>query len=181
VRRSRQALIALAVAGLAAAACVALIFVLASRDPSGVAAARGPGALQPDRGHRQLPASAPSRPASPPDDPPTSGPHHEVPISRDAARLSDDELLTALAAGNVVLAYDAPRPPAALRRLQRQTAGKFDTFLEGAGQAVILARRPGVNGIVALAWRRLLRVSDPADPRLFDFVNAWLGQSPVAD
>jgi hypothetical protein len=179
VRRSRQALIALAVAGLAALACLALILVLASRDPSGVEAARGPGALQPDHGHREL-KRAPARRASPPDAPPTSGSFHEEPLAHDGTELSDDELLTALATGNVVLAYDAARPPAALRRLQRQTAGRFDAFLEGAGQAVVLARRPGVNGVIALAWRRLLRVSDPSDPRLGDFVDAWLGQGPVA-
>jgi hypothetical protein len=178
VTRSRQALVALAVAGVAAAACVALIFLLASRDSSGVAAERGPGTLQPDHGLRKLPDSAPARPASPPNDPPTSGTFREQAIARDGTRLSDDELLTALASGNVVLAYDAAAPPAALRRLQRQIAGKFDTFNEGAGQAVILARRPGVTGVIALAWRRILRVSDPTDPRLFDFVNAWLGQTP---
>jgi hypothetical protein len=180
VRRSRQALIALAVAGLAAAACVALIIVLASRDSSGVEAARGPGVLQPDHGLRKLPESAPPRPSSPPDDPPTSGAYHEQAIARDQTRLTDDQLLTALATGNVVLAYGSARPPAALRRLQRQVAGKFNTFNEGAGQAVILARRPGLSGVIALAWRRVLRVADPADPRLFDFANAWLGQGPAA-
>jgi hypothetical protein len=180
VRRSRQALTALAVAGLAAAACLVLILILAGRDSSGVAAARGPGVLQPDHGLRRLPAGAPPRPASPPDDPPTSGAYHEQAIARDGTRLSDDELLTALATGNVVLAYGSARPPAPLRRLQRQIAGKFDTFNEGAGQAVILARRPGLTGVLALAWRRVLRVADPADPRLFDFANAWLGQGPPA-
>lgn len=178
MRRSRQAVIALAVAGVAAAACLALILVLTSRDPSGVAATRGPGVLQPDRGDRRLPAGAAAPPASPPADPPTSGPHHVVPVTRDGARLSDDQLLTALAAGNVVLAYDAAQPPAALRRLQRDAAGAFDPDLAAAGQAVILARRPGAGGVIALAWRRLLRVSDPADPRLSDFVDAWLGQGP---
>jgi len=178
VRRSRQALTALAVAGLAAAACLALILVLTSRDSGDVAAARGPGVLQPDHGLRRLPDSAPARAASPPDDPPTSGAFRVEALASDGIRISDDALLTALSSGNVVLAYDAARPPTALRRLQRQIAGKFDTFNEGAGQAVILARRPGVSGVIALAWRRVLRVSDPTDPRLFDFVNAWLGQTP---
>jgi Protein of unknown function (DUF3105) len=180
VTRSRRALIALAVAAVAVVACGTLILLLAARDSSGVVAPRGPGALQPDHGHRQLPASAPSRPASPPADPPTSGSFHHSALARDGVRLSDDQLLTALANGNVVLAYDAARPPAALRRLQRQTAGAYDAFLEGAGQAVILARRPGVSGVVALAWRRLLRVADPTDPRLGDFIDAWLGQGPLS-
>lgn len=176
--RSRRALVALVVAVLAAVAVLALILLLASRDSSGVQAARGPGVLQPDHGLRKLPDGAPARAASPPNDPPTSGTFREEGLARDGTRISDDELLTALALGNVVLAYDAARPPAALRRLQRQIAGKFDTFNEGAGQAVILARRPGVTGVIALAWRRVLRVSDPSDPRLFDFVNTWLGQTP---
>jgi hypothetical protein len=32
--------------------------------------------------------------------------------------------------------------------------------------------------VIALAWRRRLRTADPADPRLRDFVDAWLGQGP---
>jgi uncharacterized protein DUF3105 len=180
VRRSRQAVVALAVAGAASAACLGLIVVLASRDPSGVSTTRGPGVLQPDRGDRRLAAGAPAPPASRPADPPTSGPHHRVRVRRDATRLSDDQLLTALVAGNVVLAYDAPRPPAALQRLQREAAGAFDPDLAAAGQAVILERRPGAGGVLALAWRRLLRASGAADPRLRDFVDAWLGQGPGA-
>jgi hypothetical protein len=178
VTRSRRALITLAVAVLAAVAILALILVLASRDSSGVQTASGPGVLQPDHGLRELPDSAPPRAASPPNEPPASGAFREEALGRDGIRISDDALLTALSGGNVVLAYDAPRPPAALRRLQRQIAGRFDTFNEGAGQAVILARRPGVTGVIALAWRRVLRVPDPTDPRLFDFVNTWLGQTP---
>jgi hypothetical protein len=170
--------IALAVAGLAAAACVALIFVLTSRDPSGVSTASGPGTLLPDRGDRRLPAGAPSPPAAPADEPPASGPHHVVAVRRDGGPLSDDQLLTALAAGNVIIAFAGPSAPAALRRLQQSTAGAFTPDLAAAGQAVILARRPGLRGIVALAWRRRLRVASAGDPRLADFVNAWLGQGP---
>jgi hypothetical protein len=155
--------IALAVAGLAAAACVALIFVLTSRDPSGVSTASGPGTLEPDRGNRP-----------PAGDLPTSGSHHAAPVRSDGGTLSDDQLLTALAAGNVVIAFDGSA--AALRRLQRTTAGPFTPDLAAAGQAVILDRRPGQAGVVALAWRRRLRVAEASDPRLEDFVNAWLGQ-----
>jgi hypothetical protein len=165
VRRSRQAVIALAVAGLASAACLALIVILASRDPSGVSTASGPGTLEPDRGDR--------RPAG---DLPTSGAHHAVPVRGDGGPLSADQLLTALAAGNVVIAFDGPA--GALRRLQRSTAGPFTPDLAAAGQAVILDRHPGAGGVVALAWRRRLRVADASDARLADFVNAWLGQGP---
>jgi hypothetical protein len=165
--------IALAVAGLAAAACVALIFVLTSRDPSGVSTASGPGTLLPDRGDRRLPAGAPAPPAG---DLPASGPHHVVPVRRDGGPLSDDQLLTALAAGNVVIVFDGSAVE--LRRLQRSTAGPFTPDLATAGQAVILDRRPGQAGTVALAWRRRLITADQTDPRLEEFVNAWLGQGP---
>jgi Protein of unknown function (DUF3105) len=175
VRRSRQALIALAVAGLASAACLALIVVLASRDSGGVSTTTGPGTLLPDHGDRRLPPGAPG-PTSPAADPPASGPHHAARVTRDAVALSDDQILTALALGNVVIAYDGARPPAALRRLQRDAAGAFTPDLAAAGQAVILDRRPGAGGVIALAWRRRLRTSDPADPRLRDFVDAWLGE-----
>jgi hypothetical protein len=176
VRRSRQAVIALAVAGLASAACLVLIVVLASRDPSGVSTASGPGTLLPDHGNRRLPAGAPA-PRSPAADPPASGPHHEVAVRRDGVALSDDQLLSALALGNVVIAFDGASPPAVLRRVQRGTAGAFSADLAAAGQAVILDRRPGVGGVVALAWRRRLRSADEA--ALTDFVNAWLGQGPA--
>jgi uncharacterized protein DUF3105 len=177
VRRSRQALIALAVAGLASAACLVLILILASRDSSDVgSAAKGPGVLQPDRGDGHLGPSSPTTPVSPPAHPPTSGPHHPKPVTRDGVALSDDQLLEALHLGNVVIAYDAARPPAALRRLQRAAAGPFSRDLAAAGQAVILDRRPGAGAIIALAWRRELAVRDPADPRLREFADAYLGQ-----
>jgi hypothetical protein len=176
VRRSRQAVVALAIAGLASAACVALVWILATRDSSSVQAPRGPGVLQPDHGHAHDRAAAPS----PPDDPPTSGAHRPVLVTRDATALSDDALLHALELGDVVLAYDAPRPPAALRSVQRAVAGPFDSELAAAGQAVILDRRRGVHGVIALAWRRELRADDSSDPRLRDFADAWLGRGAAA-
>jgi Protein of unknown function (DUF3105) len=179
VRRSRQALIALAVAGVASAACLVLIIILASRDPSGVdTTSSAPGALQPDRGAKHLGAGAPATPASPPARPPTSGPHHPQAVTRDASALSDDQLLEALHLGNVVIAYDSARPPAALRTVQRDVAGAFSSDVAAAGQAVILDHRPGAGGIIALAWRREVRTDDPADPRLREFADAWLGQGP---
>jgi hypothetical protein len=174
----RRALIALAVVLVAAAACVALISLLASRDSSQVGGASGPGALEPDRGSRRLGADAPPTPASAPDRPPTSGPHREVAVSRDGAELSDDELLSVLQLGNVVIAYDSEKAPDALVALQDEVSGAFDPGLAAAGQAVILARRPGVGGVVALAWRRRLKASGPDDPKLREFAEAWLGQGP---
>jgi hypothetical protein len=178
VRRSRQAVYALAIAGVAAGLCAVLIAILASRDSGDVTPASGPGTLEPDRGSKHLGADAPPTPASPPDDPPTSGPHRPIAVKRDATALSEDELLEALHLGDVVLAYGSARPPTALAKLQQDVAGAFDPALAAAGQAVVLDHRPGVKGVIALAWRRELRVSDPADPQLRAFADAWLGQAP---
>jgi hypothetical protein len=176
VKRSRQALTALAIAGVAAALCAVLITILASRDSGDVNPASGPGTLEPDRGARHLGADAPATPASAPNDPPTSGPHRPVAVKRDATALSDDELLEALHQGNVVLAYGTERAPAPLKTLQHDVAGAFDPALAAAGQAVILDHRPGIQGVIALAWRRELRTADAGDPQLRAFADAWLGQ-----
>jgi hypothetical protein len=170
VRRSKQAIYALAIAGLAAAACLVLITILANRDSSGVTKASGPGTLEPDRGSAHV--NGPRTPASPPDDPPTSGPHRPEAVTRDGVPLSDDQLLEALHLGNVVFAYDGL--PAELKKIQDEISGPFDPELAAAGQAVILDRRPGVKGVIALAWRRELRSGDPE--RLREFADAWLGQ-----
>ncbi len=170
MRRSKQAVYALAISGLAAAACLVLITILANRDSSGVTKASGPGTLEPDRGSAHV--DGPRTPASPPDDPPTSGPHRPEAVTRDQVPLSDDQLLEALHLGNVVFAYDGSA--AELKKIQDDVSGPFDPELAAAGQAVILDRRPGVKGTIALAWRRELRSSDPAQLR--DFADAWLGQ-----
>jgi hypothetical protein len=178
VRRSKQALIALAVAGVAATLCAVLVAVLASRDSSSVGGATGPGVLEPDRGARHLADNAPATPASPPRTPPTSGPHRPLTISRDRRALSDDQLLQALELGNVVLFYADAAPPSGLVAVQRDVSGPFDPELAAAGQAVILARRPGVQGVVAVAWRRRLVARDASDPALRAFAEAWLGRGP---
>ncbi len=174
MRRSKQAVYALAISGLAAAACLVLITILANRDSSGVSKEETgpptPGTLEPDRGSAHV--DGPRTPASPPDDPPTSGPHRPEPVTRDQEPLSDDQLLEALHLGNVVFAYDGS--PAALKKIQDEVSGPFDPELAAAGQAVILDRRPGVKGTIALAWRRELRSEDPAQLR--EFADAWLGQ-----
>jgi hypothetical protein len=108
--------------------------------------------------------------------PPTSGAHLPEPVERDATALSDDQILGALAAGNVVLLYGTRRPAAALTALARSVAGPFTPALAAAGQAVILGRRPGTDGVTALAWTRLLHTPDATDPRLRQFAQAWLGR-----
>lgn len=170
-----KALYALAIAGLAATACFILIAVLASRDSSQVQGTTGPGTPEPDRGAKVV-TTAPDTPASPADEPPTSGPHRSEPVNADRTELSDDQILTALAEGNVVIAYEGEAPSA----VQEAVSGPYDRELAAAGQAVILAKRPGVGAIQALAWRRRLVVSGPDDPKLREFAEAWLGQGPEA-
>jgi hypothetical protein len=133
--------------------------------------AGAPGTALPDQG------DGPARPGFRYDSsPPTSGPHATVPVRSDAVSLDTDQLLTALAGGDVVVAYGTRRPPPGLRGLGERLAGPFSPALAASGQAVILARRPGSTGLTALAWARRLHVSAPADPRLRAFILAWLGR-----
>jgi Protein of unknown function (DUF3105) len=155
---------------VAAAALLALVLVLGSRDDAEVAPAQGPGELQPDRGaSHDTPASASG------DEPPTSGTHRPELVTRDRRPLTDDQLIHALELGNVVILSERPDP--ALAAVQREVAGPFDAELAAAGQAVILARRPGPT--VALAWRRALRSDDTAELRAF--AEAWLGRGAPQD
>jgi hypothetical protein len=129
--------------------------LLAGRDTPGVAGAdQGPGTAYRDQGNGQL------RPGEPRPDydsnPPTSGAHLPAPVVTDRAQLSDDQLLQALSTGDVVYMYGTRTPP--------------------SGQAVILARRPGTAGVLALAWAHVLRTADPTDPALRDFAQFWLGR-----
>jgi Protein of unknown function (DUF3105) len=160
---------------VAVAGVIGLIAFLSGRDSAPVSrTATGPGQVFPDQGAARLaPGRRPPQPYN--SDPPTSGPHAPAPVTRDGNRLSNDQLLTALAAGNVVLLYGTPQPPPALRSLASDEAGPFDPPLAQTGQAVIFAPRPGTQGVIAAAWRHLLRVPSPSDPALRQFVDAWLG------
>jgi hypothetical protein len=153
---------------------LALTIAFNSRDDAQVGAAGGPGRLEPDRGARHLPAG--QHASVPAGTLPTSGAHRLDLVTHDGARLSDDQILHALELGDVVIGYAAARPPAALRRLQRDVSGPFDAELAAAGQAVILARLPGAGAATALAWRRELPAADPSAPALRDFAEAWLGR-----
>jgi hypothetical protein len=160
----------LAVVGVALAVG-AVFFVVTSRDDSQVAGPRGPGELQPNRGASH---AARAEPAG--GDPPTSGAHRPDLVTRDRRPISDDQLIHALELGDVVILYEGREPPADVVRLQEEVAGAFDAELAAAGQAVILARRAGAGAATALAWRRLLRVDDAADPALREFTEYWLGR-----
>jgi hypothetical protein len=171
----RRMAVALLGAVVVVAGLAALVVAFTARDDAQVSGPAGPGELQPDRGARHLPPGE-HVPLEGLTDPPTSGPHHVRLVTRDQRRLDPNEILHALELGNVILFYDAPRPPAPLRAVQREVGGAFDAELAAAGQAVILAQRPGAGAVTAAAWRRLLALPDAADPRVREFAEAWLGR-----
>jgi hypothetical protein len=149
----RRILGGLLIVVLSLAAVVAVVVVLQSRDDAEVGSASGPG--------ETVEARCPDE---------SSG------ITRDAQRLSEDQIRQATSLGNVVLRYPDMRPPAALRELQEELTGPFDAEIAAAGQAVILAPRDGAGPATALAWERVLAVEDAGDPELTAFAEAWLGR-----
>jgi hypothetical protein len=168
----RRALPALVGVVLAVAVVAAVFLFVTGRDDSNVAGPDGPGELQPNRGASH---SGPAEASG--DDPPTSGTHEPRLVTRDRRPITDDQLIHALELGDVVILYDAQQPPPALVQLQADVmGGPFDAEVAAAGQAVILARRPGAGPATALAWRRILRADDPADPALLEFTEFWLGR-----
>jgi hypothetical protein len=179
VRFGAGALERLAIVVASLALAVGLIALLsgffAGRDQAGITGTQTvPGQAFRDLGHALL---APGQPRPAYDSvPPTSGAHIPEPVVRDQSRLTEDQLLTALQLGDVVIAYGTPTPPAALIAFARSAAPAFSAPLAAAGQAVILAREPGQTGLTGLAWAHLLRVRAPADPRLREFVEYWLGR-----
>jgi hypothetical protein len=142
----------LAILVVALAAVAGVIVVLQSRDDAEVGGAGGPGRRVEDR-----------------------CPAETARIARDRRPLSEAQVQTALAQGNVVILYSG-RPPAELRRLQRDVAGPYDAEIAAAGQAVVLAERDAAAGVEARAWGRRLVADTPGDPRLREFAEAWLGQ-----
>jgi uncharacterized protein DUF3105 len=108
--------------------------------------------------------------------PPTSGPHVLAVVTRDDQPLSDDQLLTALALGDVVIIYGGRRPPMPLIRLANTVAGPFTPVLAAAGQAVILSRSAGLSDFIGLAWTEMIRVRRASDPLLARFAGYWLGR-----
>jgi len=80
-----------------------------------------------------------------------------------------------------VLMYGTRKPPAGLVKLAALQAPPFTPALAATGGAVILARRPGTQGVVALAWTHMLRATGPTDPQLATFIQYWLGRgAPVS-
>lgn len=151
--------------------------LLAGRDNPGVSTGQAtPGTPFADQGDLHLRAGE-RRPAYD-SNPPTSGPHVPVAVGRDGAALSDDQLLQALEMGDVVFMYGTPQPPRGLPEIAQAVGGRFSPDLAASGQAVILARRPGTRGIVALAWTRMLRTL--SGPELRAFAQYWLGRGASA-
>lgn len=147
----------------------------AGRDPAGISGAGTTVGLKfRDLGHTHL-ARGELRPAYD-SDPPTSGAHVPEPVGQDESTINNDQLLQALELGDVVLMYGGSRPPAGLASLANDVSGPFTPALAGAGQAVILVRRPDTKGVLGLAWTRMLHVSSAQDPALREFVQGLLGR-----
>jgi hypothetical protein len=167
--------ILLAALALSIGLIVLLSGFFAGRDQAGVSGAgAGPGQAFVDLGHASLRPGQP-RPSYD-SDPPTSGAHVASAVLSDGTRLSDDQLLSALQAGDVVIVYGTSRPPAGLQQFARSVAPPFTPALAATGDAVIVSPRPRTSGVVALAWAHLLRVERPSDPQLREFVAFWLGR-----
>ena len=149
--------------------------LLAGRDDPGVSGKGvGPGVQFRDQGDVHL-RPGDLRPVYD-SNPPTSGAHIPVPVTRDDSQLSDDQLLQALEVGDVVIMYGSRTPPAGLKAIPGDVGAPFSPALAAAGQAVILARRPGTSGLIGLAWTHMLRVSTSNDPPLRTFAQDWLGR-----
>jgi hypothetical protein len=168
---------AIAVASLAVAfgAIALLSGFFAGRDQAGLSGTGSvPGLTFADLGDAHLsPGQQHPRYDS---SPPTSGAHVPEPIGADGQQLSDDQLLEALELGDVVLMYGTPSPPPGLRPLVGSVAAPFTPALAATGQAVVLAHRAGIAGVVGLAWTHMVRVARPSDPLLRSFIDYWLGR-----
>ena len=137
----------------------------------------GPGRALPDLGHAHLKPGAPHPRYD--SDPPTSGAHVPVPVRHAERKLSTEQLLEALEQGNVVVMYGGNKPAPGLRTLALSLAPPLTPALAAAGQAVMLARRPGTRGLVGLAWAHAITVPGPRDPQLRTFVQFWLGRGAL--
>jgi hypothetical protein len=82
-----------------------------------------------------------------------------------------------LKAGNVEVVYGRGADGKRLRSLAESLGAPDTPALRKAGQALVVRRRTGLEGVIARAYRRRLVVATAADPRLQDFVEAWLGGS----
>ncbi len=77
--------------------------------------------------------------------------------------------------GNVEILYSRAGDGRRLRKLAEDLGAPDTPALRAAGQAVVLRLDAGGPAVRARAFRHSLRVASAADPRLQDFVEAWLG------
>jgi hypothetical protein len=108
--------------------------------------------------------------------PPTSGAHLPEQVTSDGGQLNDNQVLEALASGDVVILYGSLTPPPGLRSLAAALAPPFTPALARSGGAVILAARPGTAGLLGLAWAHMVNAAVASDPRLREFAAFWLGR-----
>jgi hypothetical protein len=147
----------------------------AGNDQAGITGSEvGPGTAFKDLGDQLLPPGR-LQPAYD-STPPTSGPHISEPVTLDETALNDNQLLTALSLGNIVIEYGGRAPPSELRSLADLIAGPFSPSLATEGQAVILARYQGLRGLLGLAWTHMISARSPSDPALAEFARFWLGK-----
>ena len=169
--------VGIAVAGLAVAfvAIALLSGFFTSRDNPGFAGAdTGPGIAFRDLGHAHLQPGQPHPPYN--SNPPTSGAHVPELVTANNSQLNSDQLLEALEVGDVVIEYGTPAPPPGLEQLARQVAPPFNPALVATGDELILARRPGTNGLIGVAWAHLIRSASADDPMLKAFASYWIGR-----
>ena len=146
----------------------------AQRDQAGISGSTAQiGVAYHDLGHARLRPDQLTPPYN--SNPPTSGAHVPEAVQHDRGELNDNQLLQALQAGNIVIVYGGRQPPAGLTALANAVAAPFTPALAAAGQAVILARRPGTKGLVGLAWTHMVRVGNVDDARLKEFAQDLLG------
>jgi uncharacterized protein DUF3105 len=147
----------------------------AGHDPAGVSVnSSGPGQAFHDDGDLHL-RPGELRPLYD-SEPPTSGAHISAPVTRQETELSDDQVLTALEVGDVVILYGGRRPPPGLTTLLGANAPPFTPALAATGQAIVIGHRSGITGLIALAWAHMAQVSAPNDPLLHSFTQFWLGR-----
>jgi hypothetical protein len=169
--------IAIVVVSLGVAIGVIALFsggLAGGRDDPGITVHQGPapGRAFRDLGDRDLRPGAPH--PSYDSQPPTSGAHVAIAVTRNGVTISDDQLLQALALGDVVFMYSTPAPPRGLQAVADDVAPHFSADLAAHGQTVILARRAGLRTITALAWTHMLRSNDAGVLR--SFAQYWLGR-----
>jgi hypothetical protein len=85
-----------------------------------------------------------------------------------------------LRAGNIELRYARAADRNALVALADEEAGTDTSALRALGGAVVVTHHPQPAPVIALAYQRRLRVTSARDPRLRDFVQAWLGKGAGA-